>query len=366
MACTATVSPWAAAQPTAAATSAAHVAPTTTAGWCCTATFQQATSAARPSSPPPRRRGRPGRARDRAARRRRPASAAWGSAAGGRGRPRRRRRGWGGGGEAHRGGFLVTGPRPCAAVVDGTWSPCRAALVRPACAALVPGSGPPAEESPCRRPCGSRPPRILRCVRFRILGPLQVTGDGDRAVDAGRREAQGAAHPAAREPGRVIGIDRIVDTLWGDDPPPTVTGTLQSYVSQLRRVLEPDRGPRRRPRSCSPARRATRCRWLPTTWTCWVRPPRRGRRPGGDRGRPGARGGLLGAAMELWRGEPLAELADAPGTATERLRMSSCTCGPRSGAATPCSRWAVRRPRSPTCSGWSPTTRCASGCGPGW
>ena len=47
--------------------------------------------------------------------------------------------------------------------------------------------------------------------------------------------------------GRVVGIDRIVSTLWGDDPPPTVTGTLQAYVSHLRRVLEPDRGPREAP-----------------------------------------------------------------------------------------------------------------------
>src|SRR5207237_9986430 len=48
-------------------------------------------------------------------------------------------------------------------------------------------------------------------------------------------------------PNRVGGLGRIVATRWGDDPPPTVTGTLQAYVSHLRRVLEPDRGPREAP-----------------------------------------------------------------------------------------------------------------------
>ena len=46
------------------------------------------------------------------------------------------------------------------------------------------------------------------------------------------------------EAGRVVSVDRIVDLLWGDAPPSAATASLQAYVSQLRRILEPDRPPR--------------------------------------------------------------------------------------------------------------------------
>ncbi|HEV3498100.1 MAG TPA: AfsR/SARP family transcriptional regulator, partial [Actinomycetes bacterium] len=42
--------------------------------------------------------------------------------------------------------------------------------------------------------------------------------------------------------GRVVTAEALVDVLWGDDPPASAPGTLQSYVSRLRRELEPARG----------------------------------------------------------------------------------------------------------------------------
>jgi DNA-binding SARP family transcriptional activator len=159
-------------------------------------------------------------------------------------------------------------------------------------------------------------------VRFRVLGPLQVT-----AADGGAVEVTGAKPRALltlllSEPGRVVGIDRIVDTLWGDDPPPTVTGTLQSYVSQLRRLLEPDRGPRQ-----APSVLLTR----PPGYAVQVAPGELDLTvfgalvADGDRavgaGEPAHGVALLEQALGLWRGEPLAELADAPATSTERLRL---------------------------------------------
>ena len=43
------------------------------------------------------------------------------------------------------------------------------------------------------------------------------------------------------EPGRVVSVDRLIDQLWHGEPPAAATSTLQAYVSNLRRVLEPDR-----------------------------------------------------------------------------------------------------------------------------
>src|SRR3954466_12460037 len=84
-------------------------------------------------------------------------------------------------------------------------------------------------------------------MRYRVLGPLEVSGTDGRPVDVGGAKPRALLTLLLADANRVVGIDRIVTTLWGDDPPPTVTGTLQAYVSHLRRVLEPDRGPREAP-----------------------------------------------------------------------------------------------------------------------
>jgi DNA-binding SARP family transcriptional activator len=39
----------------------------------------------------------------------------------------------------------------------------------------------------------------------------------------------------------VVSVERLIDRLWGDEPPRTPLGTLQSYVSRLRRAVEPRR-----------------------------------------------------------------------------------------------------------------------------
>ena len=38
---------------------------------------------------------------------------------------------------------------------------------------------------------------------------------------------------------RVVGAERLVDQLWGESPPATATATLQTYISQLRKQLQP-------------------------------------------------------------------------------------------------------------------------------
>src|ERR687895_1610537 len=76
-------------------------------------------------------------------------------------------------------------------------------------------------------------------VRFRLLGPLEV----DAAVD----------HPALRRHkprallallllhrNDVVSKDALLDGLWGESPPPRAVGSLQNYVSQLRRALGED------------------------------------------------------------------------------------------------------------------------------
>ena len=78
-----------------------------------------------------------------------------------------------------------------------------------------------------------------------VLGPVEARLAG-ADVDLGTPKQRALLCALALSLGRPVAVDTIVDLLWGEEPPPGVAGTLQSYVSGLRRVLEPQRE-RRRP-----------------------------------------------------------------------------------------------------------------------
>jgi DNA-binding SARP family transcriptional activator/tetratricopeptide (TPR) repeat protein len=82
-------------------------------------------------------------------------------------------------------------------------------------------------------------------MRYRILGPLSVTEDGqDVSITAGRDRVVLAV--LLLRAGHVVSVAALVDAVWGTDPPATARGQLQTCVSRLRRVLPPgaiDRDP---------------------------------------------------------------------------------------------------------------------------
>lgn len=77
-------------------------------------------------------------------------------------------------------------------------------------------------------------------VRIGVLGPLRVWhGDAEQVLAAPMpRLLLGLL---ATQPGRTAGVAEIVDLLWPDDPPATAPQLVQTYVGQVRRLLEPDR-----------------------------------------------------------------------------------------------------------------------------
>ncbi|MBO4210343.1 BTAD domain-containing putative transcriptional regulator [Micromonospora echinofusca] len=83
---------------------------------------------------------------------------------------------------------------------------------------------------------------------FRILGPLTVLDSRGTPLHTGTRKQRAVLAVLLLEPGRVVSLDRIISGLWADEAPSSATGTLQAYISQLRRILEPDRSPRATPR----------------------------------------------------------------------------------------------------------------------
>src|SRR5205809_27696 len=75
-------------------------------------------------------------------------------------------------------------------------------------------------------------------MEYRILGPLEVWADGRQiAVAAAKQRAIVAV--LAFQANRVVSNERLVQLLWGDEPPDTATNTLQVHISQLRKALEP-------------------------------------------------------------------------------------------------------------------------------
>jgi DNA-binding SARP family transcriptional activator len=73
-------------------------------------------------------------------------------------------------------------------------------------------------------------------LQFGILGPLLVTLDGDPVPVATRRQ-RALLVLLVMNAGKVVPTERLVDQLWDGAPPPQAGVTLRSYVSNLRQSL---------------------------------------------------------------------------------------------------------------------------------
>jgi predicted ATPase/DNA-binding SARP family transcriptional activator len=79
------------------------------------------------------------------------------------------------------------------------------------------------------------------CVEIELLGPTRVIVEGT-AVSMPPKPRMLLA-VLALNVNRAVSTDRLIDALWGDSPPATATKTLQTYVFQLRRMVDPGYGP---------------------------------------------------------------------------------------------------------------------------
>ncbi len=81
-------------------------------------------------------------------------------------------------------------------------------------------------------------------MRYGVLGPFEALDDGS-VLDIGRPKQRAVLAVLILADNRVVSLDRLIDLLWGDERPARATASLQVYVSNLRRVLEPGRDPDR-------------------------------------------------------------------------------------------------------------------------
>lgn len=77
-------------------------------------------------------------------------------------------------------------------------------------------------------------------MEFRILGPLEVV-DADRPLALGGERQRALLALLLTRANEVVSTDHLIDELWGIRPPKQALNTVQYYVSQLRKTLGADR-----------------------------------------------------------------------------------------------------------------------------
>jgi DNA-binding SARP family transcriptional activator/Tfp pilus assembly protein PilF len=149
----------------------------------------------------------------------------------------------------------------------------------------------------------------------RLLGLIEVSGPLGTARLVGARQRALVAMLALNV-GTVVGRDRLIDGLWGEDPPRTALRTLQSHVARVRQALD----------GCGltgvlRTREPGYLLAIPPEQVDaheFEQAVRRGRAAGTDAGTVRE----LGAALALWRGEALVDAGDLPWARAQAERLS--------------------------------------------
>jgi DNA-binding SARP family transcriptional activator len=71
---------------------------------------------------------------------------------------------------------------------------------------------------------------------FRLLGPLEVTGD-EGSLTLGGTKQRSLLAMLLLHANQVVSTDRLIDALWGASPPFTCGKSIQVYVSRLRKAI---------------------------------------------------------------------------------------------------------------------------------
>jgi DNA-binding SARP family transcriptional activator len=75
-----------------------------------------------------------------------------------------------------------------------------------------------------------------RVIEFRVLGPLEVRA-GTGVVSLGGPKQRAVLALLLLQADEVVSVERLIDEVWGDNPPPSAGHSLEAYVSRLRSVL---------------------------------------------------------------------------------------------------------------------------------
>jgi DNA-binding SARP family transcriptional activator len=144
-------------------------------------------------------------------------------------------------------------------------------------------------------------------VEFRILGPLEVR-DGERVLPLGGARRRAVLARLLLDANRVVSVNELVDGVWGDEPPSSALASLQNHLARLRQEL----GDRLVTRAPGYLLRLADDELDLDRFLRLVEDAH-----GAE---PAIAAVRLAEGLALWRGPPLADLADEPaGRAAEHL-----------------------------------------------
>ncbi|MET8389863.1 BTAD domain-containing putative transcriptional regulator [Streptosporangium canum] len=156
-------------------------------------------------------------------------------------------------------------------------------------------------------------------VFIRVLGSFVAEVGGEPVPLGGPRQRSVLALLVAAR-GQVVPVDRMIEDLWRGEPPARALMSLQAYVSNLRRLLEPGRPPRTPARQLVSAAPGYALRLPPEAVDAWRFEGLLGQaRMVTD---PRAVQARLAEALGLWQGPAFAEVADEPWAAAETARLN--------------------------------------------
>jgi DNA-binding SARP family transcriptional activator/tetratricopeptide (TPR) repeat protein len=134
-----------------------------------------------------------------------------------------------------------------------------------------------------------------------VLGPLAVWRNGIRA-DPGAGRQRAVLGLLAVHPGTAVHRETIIDAVWGYQPPASAVAMVQSYASRLRRLL----GERVLVSDGTSYRLALSAAQLDALEFARLAGLATGAAAAGN---PAAACGWYERALQLWRGEPLADIS---------------------------------------------------------
>ncbi|MER7547715.1 ATP-binding protein [Actinomadura sp.] len=154
----------------------------------------------------------------------------------------------------------------------------------------------------------------------RVLGSFGAEVAGEPADLGGPRQRSVLARLVAAR-GRMVPAERLVDDLWAEAAPPRAAAGLQSFVSHLRRALEPDRPPRTPARILVTEPPGYALRLPDGAVDAWRFDALIDAAADALEADPAGARRSAEAALAEWRGPAYAEFADLPWAAAEAARL---------------------------------------------
>ena len=150
---------------------------------------------------------------------------------------------------------------------------------------------------------------MTRRMQIRLLGHLEASVD-DRPLELGGSKQRAVLAMLGLEANQLVSADRLIEGLWGEEPPPSAAKMVQNYILRLRKVIAAD----------GEAEIVTRGRAYELQIDRELVDALRFERLVAEATRGGS-GDAARQALALYRGEPLADIASEPFAGAEIRRL---------------------------------------------